>query len=84
VGSGFASVKEPLSMPGFNLKYCCFEYFLSSISYLKVYEDDLVGWRLLESFGFGFLFEISMLIATIIPLDLHDVRYNLYAHSKLI
>jgi hypothetical protein len=44
----------------------------------------LVGWRLLESFGFGFLFEISMLIATIIPLDLHDVRYNLYAHSMLI
>jgi len=43
VGSGFASAKEPLSMPRFDLKYCCFEYFLSSISYLKVYEDDLAG-----------------------------------------
>lgn len=83
-GADSASAKDSLSMLGFDLEDCCFEYFLNSAGYLEVFEASLAGLKPLGSFKFGSLFEISMLLVTIDLLALHGVHYSRYAHSELI
>lgn len=84
MGAGSVSAREPLSMLGFNLEYDCFENCYYCAGYLVVFEASFADLKPLESFIFGFLFEIVKLLLASDSQDLHCEHCNCLAHLKLI